>query len=278
MSDSHMTQELSKFPEYQATMDRLERAKKTSSTGQDYWLAREINELLGYPNWREFEHVIARAKDSFAANGLDPSHQIVLTHKLMEVGKGAKIRGDDYFLSRAACYLIALNGDPSKPEIAAAQAYFVVQTRRQEIEDKDEKRLKLREKVSQAHRLVSGVAQEAGVRSSMQGVFHDARVQGLYGMSLKNLKIKKGLGEKEQLFDRAGALELSANEFQMNLAAAVISEEKIKGERRAINKNLDVAKHVRRAMADSGKMMPETLPLERPIKEIKKKLSAKNGA
>jgi len=258
-------------------MERLERAKKTTSAGQDYWLARDINELLGYPNWREFEHVIGRARDSFSANGIDASHQIVLTHKLMEVGKGAKFRGDDYFLSRPACYLIALNGDPSKPEVAAAQAYFVVQTRRQEIEDEDEKRLRLREKVSQAHRLVSGVAQEAGVRSTMQGVFHDARVQGLYGMSLKDLKMKKGLGEKEQLFDRAGALELSANEFQMNLAAAVISEEKIKGEQNAINKNKEVARNVRKAMADSGKMMPEKLPLERPIKEIKKKLAAKKA-
>ena len=195
---------------------------------------------------------------------------------MMAFGKGAQRGVEDFFVSRAACYLIAMNGQSSKPEIAAAQAYFLVQTRRQELEDEDEKRLRLREKVSQAHRRVSGVAQEAGVRSFMQGVFHDARVQGLYGMSLKDLKTTKGLGEKEQLFDRAGALELSANEFQMNLAAAVISDERIRGEQRAINKNCEVAKHVRQSMANSGKMTPEKLPLERPIRELKKKLSEKN--
>ncbi|QBR71611.1 DNA damage-inducible protein D [Beijerinckiaceae bacterium] len=269
-----MAQEMTNLPEYRVTMARLEQVKRESSTGVEYWHAREINEILGYPNWREFENVLSRARDAFRKNGVDPSHQIVLTHKLMGVGKGAKLRGDDYFLSRSACYLITMNGDPSKPEIAAAQAYFAVQTRRMEEQDaqsSDEKRLELRDKVAQSHKLVSGVAQEAGVRSAMQGVFHDARYQGLYGMNLKDVKRKKGIPEKLPLYDVAGPLELSANDFQMNLAAEVLKQENVKGEQSAIRTNKSVADRVRKAMKDSGATLPENLPIESPIKELKKR-------
>ena len=177
-----MTQQLTDLPAYRSTMDRLERVKSVSAEGEDYWYAREINEILGYPTWREFENVIERARASFTNNGIDPSHQIVLTHKMMGVGKGARRQGDDYFLSRAACYLIAINGDPSKPEIAAAQAYFAIKTRQMELleaqESPDQRRVAARERVTQSFRRVSGVAKDAGVQR--QALFHDARYQGLY--------------------------------------------------------------------------------------------------
>lgn len=198
----------------------------------------------------------------------------------MEVGKGAQLRGNEYFLSRPACYLIAMNGDPSKPEIAAAQAYFATQTRRTELgesESEDEKRPQLRDKVKRSFKRVSAVAQQAGVRSPMQGIFHDARYQGLYGMSLKDVKRLKGLGDDEQLFDRAGPLELSANDFQMNLAADVIAKERVKGEQQCIQTNRRVAQRVRSTIEDSRATMPESLPLEPPIKEVRKRLSAGKG-
>src|ERR1700744_6009430 len=156
--------DLAKSPEYQSTMAALEGLKRTSPEGTEFWMARDIHPVLGYPTWREFENVIERARAAFSGNRVDPSHQIVLTHKMMGLGKGARREGVDYFLSRPACYLIALNGDPSKPEIAAAQAYFVIRTRESELRESDEKRYELRAKVALAHRLVSGVAKEAGVR------------------------------------------------------------------------------------------------------------------
>jgi DNA-damage-inducible protein D len=259
-------------------MDALERAKHTSPEGVEFWLAREVCPILGYTEWRNFEDVMDRASDSLKTNGVDPSHHFVGTTKMVGLGSGSQRQVNDHFLSRAACYLVAMNGDPSKPEVAAAQAYFAIQTRRMEVADSlsaDEERLRLREKVKKSHKRVSGVAQEAGVRSHMQGIFHDARYQGLYGMSLADLKLVKGLKESEQVFDRAGPLELSANDFQMNLAADVIAKERVRGEQPAIRRNKEIASQVRQTIRASGATLPENLPLEPPIKEVEKRLGNK---
>ena len=273
-----MSHDLAGTPEYQFTMQRLEALKHVSEDGSEYWLAREIHTVLGYPVWDKFEPVLERARDALRGNGIEPSHHIAQTSKMMGLGRGAQREVVDHFLSRPACSLIALNGDPSKPEIAAAQAYFVVQARRMEIEDAlraDEKRLELRDKVAQAHKRVSGAAQDAGVNSKMQGVFHDARYQGLYGMSLRQVKQRKGIGEKEQLYDHAGPLELSANDFQMNLAAEALRNENIRGEQQAIRKNKQVAVEVRRVMIQQGAVPPESLPLApEPISEVRKRVRA----
>jgi DNA-damage-inducible protein D len=259
------------------TMQRLEAIMQISPTGTEYWLARDIGPVLGYPTWREFFNVIERAMAACEGNGISAAKHFVLTHKKVELGGGA-MRNDvvDYFLSRPACYLVAMNGDPSKPEVAAAQAYFAVQTRRMEEEDqraRDEKRLDVREKTSVAMKRVSGVAKSAGVRNQMQAVFHDQRWQGMYEKSAAEVKKAKGLGPDDNLFDRAGPLELSAHEFQMNLAAEVIAKEGIKGEQTAIRRNLDVAKDVRGVMKKAGSPMLESLPLEKDtISDVKKRL------
>lgn len=271
-----MASDLEKSPRYRHTMERLEAAKRTSSDGSDYWLAREVSPILGYPVWGKFEAVVDRAAAAFENNGIEPSHQIVQTGKVMGVGKGGRFKGKDYFLSRPACYLIAMNGDPRKPEIAAAQAYFAVQTRLREVQEQksdDERRLELREKVAKSFKTVSGIAKDAGVRNQMQAIFHNARYQGLYEMSARQVKARKGLGDNDNLFDRAGPLELSANEFQMNLAADVIQNEDIRGEQQVIDKNRALATDVRQVMKDSGATMPENLPLEEPIKDVKKRVN-----
>lgn len=264
--------------EYQSTMSRLEGAKRTSSRGTDFWFAREIQELLGYDDWRNFAGVVERAATSLQSAGVSPSHHIVETTTMMGVGKSAQRRAADFFLSRAACYLIAMNGDPAKVEIAAAQAYFAVTTRAKEVEDEigpDEKRLELREKVTDSFKAVSRAAHNAGVPSPKLGVFHDARYQGLYGASRRDVMRSKGLGEKDNPFDRMGALELSANDFQMNLAAETMRSEGIKGEAAAIRKNKQVAEKVRKTMIDSGSPPPEELPVAEPIKNVRKRLAAK---
>jgi DNA-damage-inducible protein D len=167
-----MSGELTELPQYRTTMQQLERLRRRSSLGTEFWLARDIHPVLGYPNWREFEGLMERARDALRNNKIDPSHHFGLTHKMVDLGSGSKRRVEDHFLSRAACYLIAMNGDPTKPEIAAAQAYFVVQTRAKELEDErteDEKRLELREKVSQSVKVVSGVAKLLAFEAKSKG-------------------------------------------------------------------------------------------------------------
>lgn len=267
--------ELDENPRYRTTMDRLEALKHKSDDGVEYWLAREIHTTLGYPVFQKFGPVIDRAREAFTQNKIEPSHHIARTSQMMGIGRGAKREGTDYFLSRAACYLIAMNGDPSKPEIAAAQAYFAVQTRRVERSDAaslDEKRLELREKIAISFKHVSEVAMNAGVRSRMQAIFHDARYHGLYRMSARDVGLRKGLKGKDKLFDRAGPFELSTNEFQMNLAADVIKNEGICGEQSAIQKNREIAAEVREVLIRKGATLPENLPLEEPIKDVKKRI------
>lgn len=270
-----MSDNLENSNEYRSTIEQLEKLKKIGDQGLEYWMARDIHATLGYGVWDKFEPVIGRATDSLRANGLDPSHHIAQTSKMMGLGKGGVREGVDYFLSRPACRLIAMNGDPAKPEIAAAQAYFVVQTHRMEAQDAlsaDQKRLELREKVSEAFKGVSRVASHAGVPNSKQALFHDARYQGLYGMSARDVKAKKGLRPDDNPFDRAGPLELSANEFQMNMASDVIKKERITGVDRVIAKNKTLARDVRNVMKESGATLPENLPIEEPIKDVKKRV------
>lgn len=214
-------------PRYGNTLERLEKHRRVADVGVEYWFAREIMEVFGYVDWRNFTGAVDRARNSLVTGGTTASHHIVETTRMVEVGSGSQRSVADFFLTRGACYLIAMNGDTTKPEIAAAQAYFAVRAREAEtkaILDEDEKRLGLREKVKSSFKTVSGVAQEVGVATTKQALFHDARYKGMYGMSRREVMNMKGLDQKENPFDRMGALELSANDFQMNLAARVLIE------------------------------------------------------
>jgi DNA-damage-inducible protein D len=128
-----MASDLVAHPAYRHTMQRLEDLKRTNSQGDDYWVGREIYPILGYASWDSFSDVIERASASIRSAGGDPSHHIRHTTKMVGVGSGAKRRVGESFLSRGAAYLIAMNGDPRKPEIAAAQHYFAIQTRNAEL-------------------------------------------------------------------------------------------------------------------------------------------------
>jgi len=251
--------------------ERLDTAQRTTARDRPYWRARDLQQILGYAEWRNFEHVIRKAKEASRRSGLNPSHHFVDANKVLEIGRGGPPGVRDYLLSRGACYLIAMNGDPRHPAVAEAQIYFAVQTRR--MEQADAKRLRLRAQVTESFKRLSAAGQKAGVRNQMQAIFHDARYQGLYDRSLRELKTYKGLGDRENLFDRAGPLELAANDFSMALAENVLLESPASGEQHAINVNRSVGRRVRSTIKESSGRVPEDLPLEPPIGEIRKKIT-----
>ncbi len=258
---------------------RFEDLKKVNQHGIEYWSARDLQPCLGYSQWRYFENAVRKAIASSKQSGNNPAYHFAGARKQIQLGKGASQMIEDYHLSRFACYLIAQNGDPRKPEIARAQKYFAIQTRRQEISDEiaaDLERLELRKQASVEFKALSGAARDAGVQNKMFGIFHDAGYKGLYGgLGVDAIKARKGIGHKEQLMDRMNTTELAANQFRMTHAREKLKLEKIKNQRDAIETHEMVGKEVRAAIAKIGVAFPENIPPAEPIKNVEKRLKKK---
>lgn len=262
----------------QLTTSKLsfESLKKLNHHGIEYWSARDLQPHLGYSQWRYFENAVKKAMASSKQSGNNPAHHFAGARKQIQMGKGATQMIDDYHLSRFACYLIAQNGDPRKPEIAEAQKYFAIQTRRQELSDEiaaDLERLELRKQASVEFKALSGAARDAGVQNKMFGVFHDAGYKGLYGgLGVDAIKARKGIDPKEQLMDRMNTTELSANQFRMTHTREKLKLENIKNQRDAMEVHEAVGKEVRAAITKIGVALPENIPPAEPIKNVKKRL------
>lgn len=256
--------------------DGLEQLKQTNEHGAEYWSARDLQTLLGYSQWRRFEDAIKRAITSCESSGNNPDYHFAGAGKMIEVGKGGQREVEDYQLSRFACYLIAQNGDPRKPEIAQAQKYFAIQARRQELSDEaaaDLERLELRKQTSEEFKALSGAAQDAGVQSKMFGVFHDAGYKGLYGgLSSAAIKSRKAIPEKENLLDRMNATELAANQFRMTQTRDKLARDRIHNQAQAIQTHEQVGKEVRDAIKRIGGTLPEQISPAEHIKEVEKRL------
>ena len=254
----------------------FEDLKQLNEHGAEYWSARALQPMLGYSQWRRFEQAIERAITSCKESGNPPAHHFAGTGKPITGGKGAIQIVDDYQLSRFACYLIAQNGDPRKAEIARAQQYFAVQTRRQELSDQmaaDKERLELRKQTSEEFKALSGAAQDAGVQSKMFGVFHDAGYKGLYGgLGRETIKRRKSIPEKDNLLDRMNATELAANQFRMTQTRDKLARDGIRGQSQAIQAHENVGKEVRDAIKRIGGTLPENIPPAEHIKEVEKRI------
>jgi DNA-damage-inducible protein D len=189
----------------------FEEIKEIDKNGIEFWRARNLFPLLGYATWQAFDEVVVRAEKAALNSGQIVENHFSQLTKLVDIGSSSKRAVKDWKLDRYACYLIAQNGDSKIPQIAQAQTYFAVQTRRQEIFDKlsdAEKRLFIRGEVTSENKKLFKTAKQAGV--SNFGLFNDAGYKGLYGSSLAEVEIKKGI-KKGELLDRAGPTELAAN-------------------------------------------------------------------
>ena len=254
----------------------FEQLKLVNPHGAEYWSARDLQPLLGYSQWRRFEDAVSRAITSCTQSGNDPGNHFAGAGKMVPLGSGSQREVPDFHLSRFACYLIAQNGDPRKPEIAFAQKYFAIQTRRQELSDeylRDHERLEMRKQTSEEFKALSGAAQDAGVQSRMFGVFHDAGYRGLYGgLGSEQIKARKRISGEENLLDRMDTTELAANQFRMTQAREKLTKSGVKGQQKAIDTHMQVGKEVREAIRRIGGTMPELLPPAEHIKQVEKRL------
>ncbi len=255
-------------------MNRLRRVAEKGGNEIEFWSAREIHPELGYEKWENFVEIIEKGIENCSRINVKPEYHFADVKKMVFIGSGAHREQIDYVLSRTACYLIALNGDARKNQIAWAKAYFVVQTRAQETTTKKitdaEERFELREKLKQANKSLGGVAKEAGVEN--YGYFHAAGIRSLYGMTMRDLKFKKGISEREDYWDRVCGLELSANEFKAQLAKKTIEQKKkrgeIHGQWQAEREHERVGQTVRKTIHNETGIFLENLPAETSLKKL----------
>jgi DNA-damage-inducible protein D len=258
--------------DYDAYVSGLEEVKQTTDEGIEYWMGRDLMPLLDYNDWRNFCAVVEKAKTACDAAGMKSPSHFVETTDMVLIGSGAQRERGDWYLSRYACYLVAMNADSSKPEVGFAMTYFAAQARRQELQDNlidSEKRLQLRLRVIEANKRLAGAAKKAGV--TRYGLFQDAGHRGLYGMSLADVKAKKRLAPTEELLDRVGPLELSAHEFKNNLAEHRLNRDQVRSEQRAIETHRTVGNEVRQVMVKNNGVRPEDLPTEPSIEPLVRK-------
>lgn len=246
----------------------FESIKHINDYGEEYWLARELQPVLEYAQWRRFSDAIERAKLACKNSGFTIEDHFAGVGKMVDIGSGAEREIDDVMLSRYACYLIVMNGDPRKEVIAVGQTYFAVKTRQQELIDnyeqltEDQKRLAIRNEMIAHNKSLAEAAQMAGIEDPRDyAIFQNKGYQGLYGgLGAKEIHARKGLKKSQKILDHMGSTELAANLFRATQTDEKLRRENIQGKQAAYDTHYEVGKKVRQTIKELGGTMPEDLP------------------
>lgn len=255
----------------------FENIKHINEYGQEFWYARELQQALEYTEWRNFSAVVEKAKAACSASGNEVDDHFVDVNKMVDIGSGTQREIDDVTLSRYACYLIVMNGDPRKQIIAVGQTYFAVKTRQQELVDnydqltEDQKRLAIRDEIKRHNKSLAEAAQMAGVETSLDyATFQNYGYMGLYGgLTAQGIKQRKGLKKSQDILDHMGSTELAANLFRATQTDEKLRRENVQGKQAANLTHYEVGAKVRQTIADLGGTMPENLPTpEKSVKQL----------
>ncbi len=262
----------------------FESIKHINEYGQEYWTARELIPLFEYNEYRFFKKVIDKAISACEASDNTVSDHFVQVHEMVTIGSGAEREVENYHLSRYACYLIAMNGDPRKQAIALAQTYFAVKTRQQELIenyeelDDDSKRLSIRQEMKKHNKSLADAAHNAGIIQPIDyAIFQNEGYKGLYGgLTRKDIHERKGLKKSQDILDYMGHEELAANLFRATQTEAKLRRENIRGKDAANKTHYAVGRKVRQTIKDLGGTMPENLPTpDKSIKQIEREQAKK---
>lgn len=259
--------------------ETFESIKRINEYGEEYWLARELQPILEYARWENFSKAIDRAKKACENTGFEVQDHFRDVTKMVALGSGAEREIDDLMLSRYACYLVVMNGDPNKEVIAVGQTYFAVKTRQQELIEnyeqltEDQKRLAIRNEMIAHNKSLAEAAQMAGIIEPVDyAIFQNKGYQGLYGgLGAKEIHARKGLKKSQKILDHMGSTELAANLFRATQTDEKLRREGIKGKQAAYDTHYEVGKKVRETIKELGGTMPENLPTpEKSIAQIEK--------
>ena len=237
----------------------FEDIKHSDENGIEFWYARELMPVLQYSNWQNFEKIINKAKISCENSDISVLDHFIDVSKMVQIGSGAYREQIDYKLTRYACYLIAQNGDSRKKVIALAQTYFAVQTRKQEISEKehsmlteDEKRFYQRDLTRKGNYSLNQTAKNAGVKNFDR--FHNSGYKGLYnGETADDIAKRKGLRYREDILDNMGSEELAANLFRITQTESRLKRDKVDTEKKACDTHNKIGKIVRKAIKEAGR-------------------------
>jgi DNA-damage-inducible protein D len=249
-----------------------------TDTGTEFWFARDLQQLLGYTKWSNFLNVILKAKTACEVSGHEISDHFADVGKMVDIGSGVQREVDDIMLTRYACYLIAQNGDPKKPEIAFAQTYFTVQTRKAELIEQrllESERLAARKKLTETEKELSSVIYEQTGGNQNFALIRSKGDQALFGRSTQAMKITWKVPENRPLADFAPTIILKAKDFATEITIHNAREHKMTREQQISNEHVTNNEAVRKTLINRG-IRPESLPAAEDVKKVERRLTSED--